>query len=106
SATNPVTLNGDVTGPAGANTVARIRGVNVLATAPTAGQHLRFSGTDWAPGLVVLSSDVSGTLADPRLSANVSLLSGNQTFAGSNTFNGVIAMTNANNRFVGTFTGN
>src|SRR5262249_52090124 len=41
TSTNAVTLNGDVTGPAGTNTVARIRGVNVLATAPAAGQLLR-----------------------------------------------------------------
>jgi hypothetical protein len=105
SSTNVVTLGGDVTGPAGTNTVARIRGVNVLATAPAAGQHLRFSGTDWGPGLVALGSDVSGTLADARLSGNVALLSTNQTFSGSNTFNGVSTMTNANNRIVGTFTG-
>ncbi len=106
TATNPVTLAGDATGPAGANTVARIRGVNVLATAPAAGQHLRFSGTDWSPSLVALGTDVSGTLADARLSANVALLSANQTFAASNTFNGVSAMTNANNHFAGTFSGN
>jgi len=106
SATNPVTLNGDATGSAVANTVARIRGVNVLATAPTPGQHLRFSGTDWGPSLVALGSDVSGTLADARLSGNVALLNTNQTFTGSNTFNGVSAMTNANNRFTGTYSGN
>src|SRR5207302_7216235 len=48
----------------------------------------------------------SGTLADARLSANVPLLSGNQTFAGSNTFNGVASLTNVNNKFVGAFIGN
>jgi hypothetical protein len=106
SSTNVVTLGGDVTGPAGTNTVARIRGVNVLATAPTTGQHLRFSGTDWSPSLVALGSDVTGTLADARLSGNVALLNANQTFVGSNTFNGVSTMTNGNNRFAGAFFGN
>src|SRR5439155_23699284 len=62
TSTNAVTLGGDVTGPAATTTVARIRGVNVLATAPVAGQHLRFSGTDWGPGLVALGADVSGAL--------------------------------------------
>src|SRR5438552_351563 len=47
----------------------------------------------------------SGTLSDARLSANVPLLSGNQTFAGSNTFNGVSSLLNANNRFAGAFIG-
>src|SRR5262249_8264518 len=48
----------------------------------------------------------SGTLADGRLSANVPLLNGNQTFSASNTFNGVASMTNANNRVSGTISGN
>ncbi len=106
SSTNTsVTLAGDVTGPSGASTVARIRSVNVLATAPTTGQVLRFSGTDWTPAAVALATDVSGTLADARLSANVPLLNGNQTFTGSNTFNGATLMTNGNNRFTGAFVG-
>src|SRR5204863_8458336 len=40
-----------------------------------------------------------------RLSTNVPLLNGNQTFAGFNTFNGVASMTNVNNRFTGAFVG-
>lgn len=43
------TLAGDVTGAAATNTVARIRGQPVAATAPTSGQVLRWSGTQWAP---------------------------------------------------------
>src|SRR5206468_1174461 len=100
------TLAGDVTGPSIAATVARIRSVNVLATTPTAGQHLRFSGTDWTPSAVVLATDVSGTLADARLSGNVPLLNANQTFSASNIFNGVSLFPNANNSFVGAFSGN
>jgi hypothetical protein len=40
------TLSGDVTGTSAATTVAKIRGVNVSPTAPTAGQSLVFNGTD------------------------------------------------------------
>src|SRR5204863_179238 len=70
TATNSVvTLAGDVTGSSSNSTVARLRGVNVLATAPVASQVLRFSGTDWTPAAVSLATDVSGTLADARLSS-------------------------------------
>ena len=71
TATNSVvTLAGDVTGPSSAATVARLRGVNVLATAPVASQVLRYSGTNWTPAAVALATDVSGTLADARLTTN------------------------------------
>ena len=42
----------------------------------------------------------SGTVADARLSANIALLNGANTFSGANTLN------NAANTFAGTFTGN
>ena len=48
----------------------------------------------------------SGTLADARLSANVALLNANQVFSGSNSFAGVVVMTNAANSLAGTFAGN
>src|SRR6266446_1373694 len=190
-------LFGDVTGTQNATVVARIRGVNVLATAPAANQHLRFNGTNWTPAAVALSTDVSGalgltnggtgaatppgaranlgaaasgansditslaglqtlavratnsqtsdlqdwqnsagttlasvsaggvlsgngsgltslnatglssgTVADARLSANIPLLNGTQTFSGANTFNGANSSGNAANSFVGSFTGN
>src|ERR1041385_5256854 len=57
------TLTGDVTGTQGANTVARVRGVNVSVTAPSPNQFLRYNGTTWAPGSVTLTTDVSGTLS-------------------------------------------
>lgn len=59
-----------------------------------------------------------GTLADARLSSNVPLLNGSQTFSGANTFNGQITSTAANafigvnsftnlgNSFSGSFFGN
>jgi hypothetical protein len=42
-------LAGDVTGAIGTNTVERIRGVNVVSTAPTTNQVLQYNGTNWAP---------------------------------------------------------
>jgi hypothetical protein len=48
----------------------------------------------------------SGTVADARLSTNVALLNINQTFIGSNIFSGVVIVTNVNNMFKGTLTGN
>ena len=92
-------LAGDVTGTQGANTVERVRGVPVSTNAPAAGQHLRFDGTRWVPAAVALGTDVSGTLADARLSTNVALLNGNQVFTGAAQFS------NASNSFTGSFTG-
>jgi len=63
TATFTNTLAGDVTGLPGASVVARIRGVNVSATVPAANQLLRYNGSTWIPGAVVLGTDVSGTLA-------------------------------------------
>jgi hypothetical protein len=48
----------------------------------------------------------SGTLADARLSANIPLLNGTNAFTGTNNFAGVAIVTNVNNQFLGTFTGN
>jgi hypothetical protein len=55
-------LAGDVTGPQNATVVGRLQGVSVSASAPLAGQHLRYNGISWAPGPVALGSDVTGTL--------------------------------------------
>ena len=51
------------------------------------------------------ATDLTGTLADARLSANVALLSANQAFTASNRFTGVVTATNAANTFAGTFNG-
>lgn len=99
------TLAGDVTGTQGATAVERVRGVPVSATTPTASQHLRFDGTQWKPADVALGTDVSGTLADARLSSNVALRDASQTFAAANTFAGAVTATNPANMFTGAFTG-
>ncbi len=51
-----------------------------------------FQGSGATLGSLNASSIISGTIADPRLSANVALLNGNQTFSGLNTF-GDLSMT-------------
>jgi len=76
--------------------------------------NLTISGSISAPnfvgngiGLTNLNASqlVSGTLSDARLSTNVALLNGNQTFSGSNTFSGVSILTNTANQFAGNFIG-
>jgi len=98
-------LAGDVTGLQSATLVNRLRGVNVSAAAPAANQVLRYDGANWTPGAVALGTDVSGTLNDARLSANVARLNSNQLFTASNIFAGVVLATNASNRLSGVFTG-
>lgn len=42
-------LGGDVTGAPGSNTVTKIQGRNVAATAPATGEVLKWNGNAWAP---------------------------------------------------------
>lgn len=56
-------LAGDVTGTLAANTVARVQGRPVLATAPTVGQALIWNGTAWAPTPVASSGPAGGSLS-------------------------------------------
>jgi trimeric autotransporter adhesin len=53
-------FTGDVTGTINATSVDKIRGKNVLATAPTTGQILKYDGTNWAPA----ADDTVGSLPD------------------------------------------
>lgn len=46
-------LSGDVTGSESSNTVARIRGQNIVTTTPTEGQFLRFSSGSWTPNTFI-----------------------------------------------------
>ncbi len=98
-------LEGDVTGSQKATLVSGIRGTQVSPIVPAADQLLRYDGSQWAPGAVALATDVTGTLADARLSTNVALLNAHQTFTGSNALNGVVIGTNTANQFAGSFTG-
>ena len=61
AAVTSLTMGGDVTGTTAASTVSKIRGTNVVATAPTTGQSLVFDGTNWAPTTVTASGDNWGT---------------------------------------------
>lgn len=79
---------------------------------PNAGNSFSgsFSGTYAGNGSQLSSLNgsqiSSGTVADARLSGNVALLNGNQTFTGSNFFTSVNSFTNRNNTFIGNFFGN
>jgi hypothetical protein len=55
---------GDVTGTSGVTVVEKIRGTNVVATAPTVNQVLKFDGTNWTPG----ADDTGGSPADSSYS--------------------------------------
>ena len=76
---------------------------NFAASAITAAS---FTGSGAALTGLNADSLATGTLADGRLSGNVALLNANQTFSGSNIFAGVSTLTNANNRFAGSLSGN
>jgi len=125
-------LDGDVTGTQTGTVVARVGGTNaaVIAAGANAANSATssnapdsivrrdasgnfsagtitgiFSGT--GPGLAGLNAGnlSAGTLADGRLSANVPLLNGSQTFSGVNTFAGATRLTNVGNVFIGAHAG-
>jgi hypothetical protein len=60
------TLAGDVIGTSAASTVAKIRGVNVSATAPTNGQYLAFDGSSYVPTSPTSSVSVATTTGVPQ----------------------------------------
>ena len=93
------TLAGDVNGTQSATTVARIRGTNVTTTAPTAGQVLKFDGSNWAPAADTNSGGTvtSVTASAPLVSSggttpNITLP--NVTIAATNTAIGNVAFLN------------
>ena len=110
--------NSIITQDAGATTVTIGGNLQVTGTASGNGSGLtNVNAAELAgqlPAFYQNASNInSGTLADARLSVNVALLNGNQTFSGSNTFssqlnaNGGVVTNNANvNTGTGTITGN
>ena len=126
-------LSGDVTGTQSATIVSQVGGAsaNVIASAVNTAVAATsannpstlvkrdasgnfsagtISGTFSGAGANVTNINAanisSGTLADARLSTNVSLLNGNQTYTGANIFSGATQLTNSQNNLAGTFTGN
>ena len=83
------TFGGDVSGTYNAISVNRIRGTNVVATAPTLNQVLKFDGTNWVP-----STDATGTApGDASYAAKgvVQVLT-DQTTSGLTIAGGVLSM--------------
>jgi len=77
------TVGSDLSGTTASATVIRIRGINVVATAPTIDQVLQYNGTNWTPttlagytpidasttqkGIVQLTNDLGGTATAPTV---------------------------------------
>lgn len=61
----PITLNGDVTGDVTQSIVSRLQGIPILAVTPTNGQILLYNGTNWAPG----NTAGTGTVTQVALAA-------------------------------------
>jgi hypothetical protein len=69
----------------------------------------QFAGTFTGNGSSLTNlnaTNLTGTVADARLSSNIGRLNGTNTFSGTNQFAGRMVATNANNQVSGTFTGN
>src|SRR5207253_2956116 len=81
------------------NAATVVGGINVRGGITAQDAQFNCNGS----GLTALNAAnlSSGTVADARLSANVALMSANQTFIGSNTFTGVASSTNVLNQFAG-----
>jgi len=80
-------------------------GFNVFS-GPTNSFNGAFSGNGINLTNLNGSQVATGTVADARLTTNVALLNGNQTFTGNNVFNGANTFTNLGNNFSGSFFGN
>jgi hypothetical protein len=80
-----------------ANTLLKLGTQNQVASLANGGNNTVLHGTTPpAYSAVSLSADVTGTLGDGSLSANVPLLNAVQTFSKSNTFTGLVLQTPGN----------
>jgi hypothetical protein len=83
-------FSGDVTGTSSTTVVEKIRGTNVVATAPTTGQVLKYNGTNWAP-----AADDTGSTGDASYAAKgIVQINTDQTTSGLFIASGVLAMPN------------
>jgi trimeric autotransporter adhesin len=83
-------FSGDVTGTSSTTVVEKIRGTNVVATAPTTGQVLKYDGTNWAP-----AADDTGSTGDASYAAKgIVQINTDQTTSGLFIASGVLAMPN------------
>lgn len=81
---------GDVTGTSNVTVVEKIRGTNVVATAPINGQVLKFNGTNWAP-----ATDDTGATGDASYAAKgLVQINTDQATSGLFIASGVLAMPN------------
>ncbi|KYG66602.1 hypothetical protein AZI86_06035 [Bdellovibrio bacteriovorus] len=72
ASTSATTLSGDVTGDISNNSVQRIRGVPISATAPTSGGFLKYDGTSWSSS-AISTADITGLSTSLNsLSTNIS----------------------------------
>ncbi|MDG0815091.1 tail fiber domain-containing protein [Bdellovibrio svalbardensis] len=55
-------FSGDVSGTSSTMSVDKLKGKSLAPVAYSAGQHLRYDGTNWVNSLLALSTDVTGTL--------------------------------------------
>ena len=69
-------LIGDVTGTQGATIVSALRGIPLVATAPTTNQVLQYNGTNWVPTTVAFGG---GTVTNVTGTAPISVATGGTT---------------------------
>ncbi len=80
-----VNVSGTVTATSFSGSGAALSGVNAVNTDTLDGQHGAFYQN---------LANLTGTLPDARLSANVALLNNSQTFTGAKTFSGLLTLNN------------
>jgi len=100
----------DVNGDGGLDLISANRADNTLSVLFNVlnGYHGLFQGTFTGDGSGLSNldaADLTGTVADARLSTNVALLNANQVCTGANRFAGAVTLTNLANLLSGTFSG-